>query len=140
MSGVSRRGLFSLLTGNKKEVDKPEKPAGFSLSDFYAKRKANDTIPHFRVHGADVPRAVKSTNIGLGEPEPEGVMRIFPDACLGYTSFCSVCSERCPVEGAIVIEAGRPRIVESACDGCGECLRVCPAPKKALRFVKREPA
>ena len=135
MSGVSRRGLFSLLTGGKK-AEEPAKPAAFSLHDFYQRRKAAEPLPPFRVRGVDVP--TETTRVGMGTPDPDGVMRIFPDACLGYTSFCSVCAERCPVDGAIVVELGRPRIVESACDGCGDCLRACPAPKKALRFVRRE--
>jgi Na+-translocating ferredoxin:NAD+ oxidoreductase RNF subunit RnfB len=56
--------------------------------------------------------------------------------CLAYrNSFCSVCSERCPVPGAIVTERGIPRVVPSACTGCAVCYEVCPAPRKAILMI-----
>lgn len=134
MSPVSRRGLFALVTGGNQPARQP-----FSLDRFYGERGAatGATLPTFTVRGADVP--VETTRVGVTE-ETHGVVRIVTEECLGHSSFCSVCAERCPVEGAIVIELGRPRIVESACDGCGQCVHVCPAPRPALRFVPREPA
>ena len=42
--------------------------------------------------------------------------------------------------GHAVTLVGRPRIVETTCDGCGQCVQVCPAPRPALRFVARESA
>lgn len=51
-------------------------------------------------------------------------------ACIG--SFCTVCSEQCPVPGAIEVRAGRPRIIEEKCTGCGTCAYVCPAPGSAI--------
>jgi Na+-translocating ferredoxin:NAD+ oxidoreductase RNF subunit RnfB len=40
--------------------------------------------------------------------------------CLAYQrSFCSTCSERCPVPNAIIVENGIPRVNASACTGCG---------------------
>lgn len=124
---ISRRGLFELFT-------KREAPKAFSLGDFYERRGEPTPPPRFEVKN-DLP--VQTTQVGVTR-EAKGVVRIVESACLGYTSFCSVCAERCPVEGAIVIELGRPRVVESACDGCGECARVCPAPLPALRFVGRD--
>lgn len=62
-----------------------------------------------------------------------GVAWIQPMACLAYTgSFCSVCSERCPVPGAIEVAGGRPAIRADACTGCGVCANVCPAPQNAV--------
>lgn len=53
--------------------------------------------------------------------------------CLAYQrSFCSVCSERCPVEGAIKVENGIPQVVAAACTGCNICHEVCPAPTNAI--------
>lgn len=53
--------------------------------------------------------------------------------CLAYqSSFCSVCSEHCPVPGAIQVEQGRPFIVADACTACGKCQEVCPAPRNAI--------
>lgn len=67
------------------------------------------------------------------QPTKMGVAWIQPMACLAYTgSFCSVCFERCPVEGAIEITAGKPRILEDVCTGCGVCMSVCPAPSNAV--------
>ena len=57
--------------------------------------------------------------------------------CLAHTGgFCSVCVEHCPVSGAITIEHGKPRIVDAVCTGCGECHRVCPAPRNAVLLMR----
>lgn len=54
-------------------------------------------------------------------------------ACLAHQgTFCSVCHERCPVPGAITVTRGKPRIEPGACDGCGVCRDVCPAPHNAV--------
>lgn len=53
--------------------------------------------------------------------------------CLAYQGgFCTTCSERCPVEAAIVVTLGKPRIVADKCTGCGICHHVCPAPWNAI--------
>ena len=58
--------------------------------------------------------------------------------CLAYRgSFCSVCRERCPVPGAVIVERGLPRIDASACTGCRICHDVCPAPVNAIRLLSR---
>ncbi|PTL77368.1 4Fe-4S binding protein [Vitiosangium sp. GDMCC 1.1324] len=67
-------------------------------------------------------------------------VRVRPQLCLAWQgSFCSTCSERCPVEGAISVELGRPRVDESRCNGCGLCVQVCPAPLNALEFLPSRP-
>lgn len=61
--------------------------------------------------------------------------------CLAYQgSACTVCSEQCPVPGAIVIEGGYPGVVADTCTGCRVCHEVCPAPKNAILMVPRLPA
>jgi ferredoxin len=56
--------------------------------------------------------------------------------CLAYQrSFCSTCSERCPVEGAIKVELGTPQVVPDVCTGCGICYDVCPAPTNAILMM-----
>lgn len=61
--------------------------------------------------------------------------------CLAYQhSFCTTCSERCPVEGAIVIEGGFPRVLADRCTGCEICHQVCPAPENAILLVPRRTA
>jgi Pyruvate/2-oxoacid:ferredoxin oxidoreductase delta subunit len=58
---------------------------------------------------------------------------IQPAACLAHMgSFCSVCSERCPVPAAIEVKAGKPRARPEVCTGCGVCASVCPAPSNAV--------
>jgi Na+-translocating ferredoxin:NAD+ oxidoreductase RNF subunit RnfB len=60
--------------------------------------------------------------------------------CLAYQgSFCSVCSERCPELGAIVVTQGKPRVNPDFCTGCKICHDVCPAPKNAVFLVARKP-
>lgn len=60
--------------------------------------------------------------------------------CLAYQgSFCSVCSERCPEMGAIVVTQGKPRVNPDLCTGCKICQDVCPAPKNAVFLVARKP-
>lgn len=66
-------------------------------------------------------------------PTAIGRARIDPTACLAHQgSFCTTCSERCPVPGALLLDAGRPRIDASVCTGCGVCLHHCPAPQNAI--------
>ncbi|MBZ0237287.1 MAG: 4Fe-4S binding protein, partial [Deltaproteobacteria bacterium] len=67
------------------------------------------------------------------------VPRVLESACLATRSFCSVCVERCPRPGAIVVAHGRPRVVPEACDGCGRCVAACPAPVLAFTLVARPP-
>ncbi len=67
------------------------------------------------------------------QPRKMGVAWIQTMACLAHTgTFCTVCSERCPVEGAIEVREGKPKIREDACTGCGVCASVCPAPVNAV--------
>ncbi len=67
------------------------------------------------------------------QPLKMGAAWIQNMACLAHTgSFCTVCSERCPVSGAIEVVAGKPRILPDVCTGCGVCATVCPAPVNAV--------
>lgn len=71
---------------------------------------------------------------------PDSLALILDRFCLAWQgSFCSVCSERCPVEGAITTEQGKPRIDPAICTGCRICHDVCPAPKNAVFMVARSP-
>lgn len=65
-----------------------------------------------------------------------GTARIDPQICLAYQGTgCTVCAERCPVPGAIVMDAARPRIDQETCTGCGACQHVCPAPQNAVGIL-----
>ncbi|MHC5024917.1 MAG: 4Fe-4S dicluster domain-containing protein [Planctomycetota bacterium] len=66
-------------------------------------------------------------------PLTMGRAMIIEETCLAHqSSFCTVCSEQCPVEGAIVLTDGRPRIEDARCTGCGVCFHVCPAPSNSV--------
>ena len=84
---------------------------------------------------ADTPciTACKPGVLRADQPPKMGVAWIQTMACLAHTgSFCTVCSERCPVPEAIEVRAGKPRIREDVCTGCGVCAAVCPAPTNAV--------
>ena len=69
-------------------------------------------------------------------PVSLGTARITEQTCLAYQgTVCSVCSERCPVDGAITQVDGKPRVDESLCVGCGICRFVCPAPENAILLM-----
>lgn len=62
-----------------------------------------------------------------------GVAHIKTSDCLAHQgSFCSVCVERCPIEGAITVTAGKPKIQARLCTGCGICHHMCPSPWNAI--------
>jgi ferredoxin-type protein NapG len=72
----------------------------------------------------------------LAAPKKIGIARIDIQTCLPHQGqACTVCSEQCPVPGAIELIAGRPRIVEATCTGCGVCQFVCPAPHNAVLLM-----
>lgn len=65
-----------------------------------------------------------------------GIARLQTYNCLAHNrSICTVCSERCPIPGAIELDQGRPRIVSDICTGCGVCHSVCPAPANAIMIM-----
>ena len=65
-----------------------------------------------------------------GGPESHrGVATIDMARCLAWEAGeCQLCYLRCPLrDEAIVLDGGKPRIVASACDGCGVCVEACRA-------------
>jgi len=72
-------------------------------------------------------------------PVRMGTARINVVTCMAHQGgFCTVCSEHCPVDGAIEVRSGRPSIDASACTGCGVCQHVCPAPENAVLLTPAE--
>lgn len=107
-SNLSRRGLFSLFGRPLRSVvDTSKAVAG----------KNNSPVP--------------------GAEAQAKVAIIQGRFCLAYTSFCTVCSERCPVPGAMKVEQGIPMVIAAACTGCGICHDVCPAPTNAVLVLPR---
>ncbi len=69
-------------------------------------------------------------------PKIMGTARITEHLCLAHHgTTCTVCSERCPVPGALDVQAGKPTVVEDLCTGCGVCRYVCPAPENAVLLM-----
>ncbi|MGV3484968.1 MAG: 4Fe-4S dicluster domain-containing protein [Planctomycetaceae bacterium] len=65
-----------------------------------------------------------------------GTAKVTEHLCLAHHgTTCTVCSERCPVAGAIQLDQGKPTVDESACTGCGICRYVCPAPENAILLM-----
>jgi len=50
-----------------------------------------------------------------------GGMTVCPTACLGFGSCVSACRK-----GALSVKGGVACVDEALCDGCGECIDVCP--------------
>lgn len=64
------------------------------------------------------------------------IAHIDPDLCLAHQrSFCSVCVERCPEQGALVLQDHLPQVQPDLCTGCAICQRACPAPINAIRLL-----
>ena len=69
-------------------------------------------------------------------PPIMGTAMITAHLCLAHHgTTCTVCSERCPVEGAISVAIGKPTVNEVVCTGCGVCRYVCPAPENAILLM-----
>ncbi|TWU37391.1 4Fe-4S dicluster domain-containing protein [Novipirellula artificiosorum] len=69
-------------------------------------------------------------------PAVMGTALVTEHLCLAHHSTtCTVCSERCPVQGAIRVMDGKPTICEDVCTGCGVCRYVCPAPENAILLM-----
>ena len=84
------------------------------------------------------PRGTPRSAPPVGPALPAALVPVIaPAACLAATSFCSVCSERCPRPGAIVVVGRVLQIVAAACDGCGRCVAACPAPTLAIGLAPR---
>ena len=91
----------------------------FGLSEL-TPREAEVSLPPPR-RAAAVPR------------DDAAVARLLPTACLAFRGTpCTSCVERCPVPGALRLVGERPTIDRDRCDGCGECIDVCPAPVPAI--------
>lgn len=58
--------------------------------------------------------------------------------CLASRGGCFSCLDSCPLE-AISITAGVGIVVDNdLCDGCGECIKICPIEPKPIRLISSE--
>jgi len=146
---LSRRSLLGLLRRAAPEAEPrpaPRPPPAakavpterFSLESFYRERAAAtgggaQGLPS-AVHRQGL-EFLPATRVGVPEL---ATVRVRESTCLAWQgSFCTVCSEHCPVRGALLLELGRPRVDPAVCTGCGACIQACPAPINGLMFAPR---
>ncbi len=118
---LSRLELFDAFRSAVQTMKPSDRPNSFNLGEFYEERERR---------AAPVNRTLKT------------VPRVLASACLAYIgSFCSICKERCPSPGAIVVdEQGRPRVDAIQCTRCGVCIGVCPAPINGFELIEQNDA
>ncbi len=68
-----------------------------------------------------------------------GTARISPVKCFAFIGqVCDYCHDCCPEKDkAILMEKGKPLVIEDKCTGCGICEFYCPAPGKAIRILPK---
>lgn len=116
MNAISRRDLFRSLLGRRTSNPPLPEPSPAENSDW------NPELPDSK--DGSIPQ----------------LALILDRFCLAWQgSFCSICTERCPVPGAITTTMGKPRVNPDLCTGCRICHDVCPAPKNAVFLVPRKP-
>jgi ferredoxin len=70
-------------------------------------------------------------------PRAIGIASVKLSRCMAKTG-CTICVERCPLEGALTWSPlGMPRVDAALCDGCGLCQHACPAPDNAIIILPR---
>ena len=135
---VSRRELFrTLLPLRRAEAVEPPAVAssGGGAPPVVRLREGLAQVETSRVGSG--PASLRAGGAGAGQPLPPGFgVEVQRWRCMALSSFCSVCTERCPVPGALSLVEGFP-VVQPSCNGCGQCIRVCPAPINAFQLVPR---
>jgi ferredoxin len=154
--GLSRRALLGLF----RRPRAPEAPAAqvpaaltapadtqppaFSLEAFYANRaRSGEATLDGRIPAFSLREGPRDVAPRPGTPREAPVLgatvRVRTQLCLAWQgTFCTTCVEQCPVEGAILLELGRPHVVPERCNGCGTCVRMCPAPLNAFELRPAE--
>lgn len=58
-----------------------------------------------------------------------GVAVVEPDRCVAFdqAGTCGVCVDACSYEALSFDEGRRPVVEAEKCNGCGECVKICPA-------------
>ena len=75
---------------------------------------------------------------GAPEGAAGGFLLLDNSRCLARQGGCFSCLDRCPRE-AMGITAGVGIVIDDdLCDGCGECIAICPLEPKPIRLKHRE--
>ncbi len=57
-----------------------------------------------------------------------GTAVVLPDICVAYTWVgCTRCYHNCPYQAIYLDEFYRPVVDTAKCNGCGECMHICPS-------------
>lgn len=65
--------------------------------------------------------------------QPIGTAVISESTCIAFKDvMCDYCVYACPVEGAIVLQNGKPSINKEKCVGCGVCVKHCIGETKGI--------
>jgi ferredoxin len=79
-----------------------------------------------------------ATDPGQVEMADNGLLLIDNGRCLARQGGCFSCLDRCP-PGAIGLAAGVGLVIDvDLCDGCGDCIAICPLEPKPIRLKRRE--
>ncbi|MFN7250024.1 MAG: 4Fe-4S dicluster domain-containing protein [Anaerobacillus sp.] len=73
----------------------------------------------------------------VGPEEKLGVAEVFEFNCLAHKgTMCDYCIRACPLgRDALTVENGKPKVIESNCNGCGQCVAACIQTYKGI-YVK----
>jgi MauM/NapG family ferredoxin protein len=84
--------------------------------------------------GALVPTAIGEIDMGTAVWREQTCLRMAGE-------YCTICIDECPIgEMAIVLEAGRVKVIEDGCTGCGVCQNRCPTSPKSIAVTPRSPS
>ena len=90
--------------------------------------------------GRELLATVRGDTADSGAPEVAagGLLLLDNSRCLARQGGCFSCLDRCPRE-AMEITAGIGIVINGdLCDGCGECIAICPLEPKPIRLKHRE--
>ena len=81
--------------------------------------------------GALVPTPIGDIDMGTAVWHEQTCLRTQADPC-------TICVDECPIgEMAIVLDAGKVKVIEAGCTGCGVCQNRCPTIPKSITVTPK---